>query len=81
MEIQNLRVYEKRGLITPHRTPGGTRLYSRDDIAVLSEIRILLSDGLNLAGIANVLALRVELTDLRSENEALQRRLDARGSG
>jgi len=57
MQIQNLRVYERRGLVDPDRTPGGTRLYSPDDIDRLHRIRELLADGLNLAGIARVLAL------------------------
>ncbi len=57
MEIQNLRVYERRDLVTPDRTAGGTRLYSPDDIEVLNRIRDLLADGLNLAGIARVLEL------------------------
>jgi MerR family transcriptional regulator, heat shock protein HspR len=57
MEIQNLRVYERRGLLQPDRSPGGSRLYSPDDIARLHRIRELLADGLNLAGIARVLVL------------------------
>ena len=57
MEIQNLRVYERRGLVDPDRTPGGSRLYSPADIDRLHRIRELLAEGLNLAGIARVLAL------------------------
>jgi MerR family transcriptional regulator/heat shock protein HspR len=57
MEIQNLRVYERRGLVDPDRTPGGSRLYSPDDIDRLHRIRELLADGLNLAGIAHVMRL------------------------
>jgi DNA-binding transcriptional MerR regulator len=57
MKIQNLRVYERRGLVDPDRTTGGTRLYSPDDIDRLHHIRELLADGLNLAGIARVIAL------------------------
>jgi MerR family transcriptional regulator/heat shock protein HspR len=57
MEIQNLRVYERRGLVDPDRTPGGSRLYSPDDIDRLHRVRELLADGLNLAGIAQVLTL------------------------
>ncbi|MEP9364026.1 MerR family transcriptional regulator [Nocardioides sp. CN2-186] len=57
MEIQNLRVYERRGLVEPDRTPGGSRLYSADDIDRLHRVRELLADGLNLAGIAHVVAL------------------------
>ncbi|WP_344043808.1 MerR family transcriptional regulator, partial [Nocardioides panacihumi] len=55
MEIQNLRVYERHGLLRPDRTSGGTRLYSPDDIDTLHRIRDLLAEGLNLAGIARVL--------------------------
>lgn len=64
MEIQNLRVYERRGLLEPDRTPGGTRLYSAADIDRLHRIRELLADGLNLAGIAKVLALEARVADL-----------------
>ncbi|UUZ59623.1 MerR family transcriptional regulator [Nocardioides sp. B-3] len=55
MEIQNLRVYERRGLVLPDRTPGGSRLYSQDDIGHLHRIRELLADGLNPAGVGQVL--------------------------
>ncbi len=65
MEVQNLRVYERRGLITPARTDGGTRLYSEADIERLEHIRDLLAEGLNLAGIARVLALEAEVRRLR----------------
>lgn len=65
MEIQNLRVYERRGLLTPDRTAGGSRLYSADDVARLERIGALLADGLNFAGIARVLALEDEVAELR----------------
>jgi MerR family transcriptional regulator/heat shock protein HspR len=66
MEIQNLRVYERRGLLTPDRTAGGTRLYSADDVERLERIRDVLADGLNLAGIARVLELEDEVVHLRA---------------
>lgn len=75
MQIQNLRVYERRGLVEPSRTPGGSRLYSRADIERLHRIRDLLADGLNLAGIARVLELEGEVSRLRAENEALRERV------
>ena len=65
MAIQNLRVYERRGLLRPTRTAGGTRLYSNVDIARLHRIRDLLAEGLNLAGIAHVLRLEDEVRALR----------------
>jgi MerR family transcriptional regulator/heat shock protein HspR len=66
---QNLRLYEARGLITPARSAGGTRRYSDSDLTRLRQIGQLLDDGLNLAGIAAVLALR-------TVNQALQTELD-----
>jgi DNA-binding transcriptional MerR regulator len=78
MQIQNLRVYERRGLVSPDRTAGGTRLYSEDDIGRLHRIRELLADGLNLAGIAAVLALEDENADLRAR---LARSRGGKGGG
>jgi MerR family transcriptional regulator, heat shock protein HspR len=75
MEVQNLRVYERRGLIEPARTPGGTRLYSHDDLERLIRIRDLLTDGLNLAGIAHVLALETEIRRLKATNARIRREL------
>ena len=72
MQVQNLRVYERRGLLTPDRTAGGTRLYSEADIERLERIRDLLAEGLNIAGVARVLALEDEVTRLRAENARLR---------
>jgi DNA-binding transcriptional MerR regulator len=63
--VQNLRAYERAGLLEPSRTSGGTRLYSRDDIDRLRRIDSLLRAGLNLAGIAMVLSLEDEIAGLR----------------
>jgi DNA-binding transcriptional MerR regulator len=73
MQIQNLRVYERRGLIEPARTAGGTRLYSEADILVLRRIAELLAEGLNLAGIARVLELEAQVAGLREELAARPR--------
>ncbi|MDO9455383.1 MerR family transcriptional regulator [Nocardioides sp.] len=74
MEIQNLRVYERRGLVDPDRTPGGSRLYSAVDIERLHRIRELLAQGLNLAGIAEVLRLEQENQRLREQVRRLRAR-------
>lgn len=66
LQIQNIRVYERRGLLEPARSEGGTRLYSRADIETLHRIRDLLAEGLNLAGIAKVLELEAEIGRLRA---------------
>jgi DNA-binding transcriptional MerR regulator len=73
MQVQNLRVYERRGLLEPDRTAGGTRLYSRADVERLHRIRELLGEGLNIAGIARVLALEAEVVRLRAECDRLRR--------
>ena len=72
MQVQNLRVYERRGLVEPDRTTGGTRLYSPADVERLHRIRDLLAAGLNLAGIGAVLALEDEIARLREENARLR---------
>jgi len=74
MQVQNLRVYERRGLVDPDRTPGGTRLYSRDDLHQLARIRDLLAEGLNLAGIDRVLHLEARVRRLENENDRLRRK-------
>jgi DNA-binding transcriptional MerR regulator len=64
-KIANLRVYERRGLLEPARTEGGTRLYSRADLERLTRIVELLEAGVNLAGIALVLDLEDDIAQLR----------------
>lgn len=67
MHPQTLRIYERKGLIDPYRTPGGTRRYSQDDIERLSLIQELTSQGLNLEGVKQVLDLQREVQSLRGE--------------
>jgi MerR family transcriptional regulator, heat shock protein HspR len=63
---QTLRAYERDGLLTPARTPGGTRRYSRRDVERLRLIRRLTQDeGLNLAGVRLVLELGEKLDGTR----------------
>lgn len=69
MGVQNLRLYEARGLLEPERTAGGTRRYSANDLDRLRRIGDLLGAGLNLAGIGMVLHLEGENARLRDEQE------------
>ena len=64
---QNIRLYERRGLLAPDRTAGGTRQYSDADLAVLRRIGQLLAEGLNLAGVAKVIELEAANARLRAE--------------
>ncbi|EWT03604.1 hypothetical protein N865_09150 [Intrasporangium oryzae NRRL B-24470] len=66
MGIQNLRLYEARGLLDPDRTEGGTRRYSANDLDRLRRIGTLLDAGLNLAGIAMVLQLEGRIVELEA---------------
>jgi MerR family transcriptional regulator, heat shock protein HspR len=76
MGVQNLRLYEQRGLLEPQRTAGGTRMYSSDDIDRLRRIGELLAAGLNLAGIARVLGLEHDNAWLERSNAQLRAELD-----
>ncbi|HET9691361.1 MAG TPA: helix-turn-helix transcriptional regulator [Acidimicrobiales bacterium] len=73
---QTLRIYERKGLLDPARTLGGSRRYSEHDIAHLRRIQELTSEGLNLEGVRRVLALEDQVAALRAELE--QARRDAR---
>ncbi|MDQ0277455.1 DNA-binding transcriptional MerR regulator [Arthrobacter silviterrae] len=64
---QNLRLYERKGLLEPRRTEGGTRRYSDNDLVTLQRITELLTQGLNLTGIRLVLALEAENTALKNQ--------------
>jgi MerR family transcriptional regulator/heat shock protein HspR len=64
---QTLRIYERRGLINPYRTPGGTRRYSQEDIERLELIQELTDQGLNLEGVKRVLNLRERIERLETD--------------
>jgi MerR family transcriptional regulator, heat shock protein HspR len=72
---QALRGYEDKGLIAPHRTDGGTRRYSRDDIDRIIEIAKHFDTGLNTEGVHQVMRLQAEADGLRQELK------EATGSG
>ncbi|MPZ71327.1 MAG: MerR family transcriptional regulator [Actinobacteria bacterium] len=76
MHPQTLRIYERRGLIDPYRTPGGTRRYSQDDIDRLKAIQDLTGQGLNLEGVKQVIDLQREVERLRDKIEELRGELD-----
>lgn len=68
---QTLRIYERKGLVDPRRTSGGSRRYSDADIELLRRIQELTNEGLNLAGVKRVLALEAEIVELRALNQRL----------
>ncbi|HWL49814.1 MAG TPA: helix-turn-helix transcriptional regulator [Acidimicrobiia bacterium] len=76
MHPQTLRIYERKGLLEPARTPGGTRRYSQEDIERLQLIQELTSQGLNLEGVRRVLALQEENRTLKRKVDRLRDKLD-----
>src|SRR5918995_2431517 len=75
MHPQTLRIYESRGLITPQRSPKGTRLYSHADVDRLRRIQELTSDGgMNLAGVERVFELEAQLERMQRKVGGLERR-------
>lgn len=77
MHAQTLRQYDRLGLVVPRRRPGGGRRYSLRDVATLREIQRMSQDeGINLAGIARILALQHQVTTLEKEVEKLRPRAD-----
>jgi MerR family transcriptional regulator, heat shock protein HspR len=64
---QTLRVYERRGLVDPLRTGGGSRRYSERDLQRLRHIQDLTAEGLNLEGVRRVLMLEAEVERLQGE--------------
>ncbi len=71
---QTLRIYERKGLLQPARTPGNTRRYSQRDIARLRMIqRLTQEQGLNLAGVKMIVEMEDQLDRMRRRMEALDR--------
>jgi MerR family transcriptional regulator/heat shock protein HspR len=70
MHPQTLRIYERKGLVDPARTGGGSRRYSDADISQLRRIQELTNEGLNLAGVKRVLELEAELELAQRELQA-----------
>lgn len=74
---QTLRIYERKGLVEPARTAGGSRRYSDENIALLRRIQELTNEGLNLAGVQRVLELEAENRELRRKLAQVQTRAQA----
>jgi MerR family transcriptional regulator, heat shock protein HspR len=76
MHPQTLRMYEQKGLVTPKRTAGNTRLYSETDLERLRLIQRLTTElGLNLAGVEAVLDLEEQLQRMQAQLERLEREM------
>jgi MerR family transcriptional regulator/heat shock protein HspR len=72
---QTLRVYERKGLVSPQRTQGNTRRYSPRDIRLLRRIQELTTEGINLAGVMRVLELETEIERLHARQARAAREI------
>lgn len=72
---QTLRIYEQKGLVSPQRTSGNTRMYSQADIERLQLIDALTDEGINLAGVIRILDLKGRLDERDEELDALHKRV------
>jgi MerR family transcriptional regulator, heat shock protein HspR len=70
---QTLRIYERKGLLDPIRTPGGSRRFSELDLARLRRIQELTAAGLNLEGVRRVLELEGEVRRLNAQLDQVRR--------
>ena len=75
MHPQTLRVYEQKGLVTPGRSRGNTRLYSQADIDRLNLISQLTDEGINLAGVIRILDMRERQAEREEEIDELRHRV------
>ena len=75
---QTLRIYERKGLVDPARTAGGSRRYSDADISQLRRIQELTTEGLNLAGVQKVLELEAQLAAVEAELADVKAQADAK---
>jgi MerR family transcriptional regulator, heat shock protein HspR len=82
LHAQTLRTYDRLGLVSPGRSPGGGRRYSVRDIALLQEVQRLSQDhGVNLAGIKRIIDLENQVDALRSRLAELAAELDEARAG
>ena len=72
MHPQTLRIYESKGLVSPQRSSGNTRLYSQADIERLDLIGRLTDEGINLAGVVRILDMRTQMDERDAEIEKLR---------
>jgi MerR family transcriptional regulator, heat shock protein HspR len=75
MHPQTLRQYDRLGLVSPGRSPGGGRRYSPRDVALLREVSRLSAEGISLAGIKRIVALESVVAQLNDDIDQLKRQV------
>ncbi len=73
---QTLRIYEAKGLVSPQRTSGNTRMYSQADVERLELIGRLTDEGINLAGVMRILDQRERMREIQAEADRLREEIE-----
>lgn len=73
---QTLRIYEAKGLVSPQRTSGNTRMYSQADVERLELIGRLTDEGINLAGVMRILDQRERMREIQAEADRLREEVE-----
>lgn len=73
---QTLRIYEAKGLVSPQRTSGNTRMYSQADVDRLELIGRLTDEGINLAGVMRILDQRERMREMQEEADRLREEVE-----
>lgn len=76
-----LRRLDEYDVVSPSRSPGGQRRYSRQEITLVQYVVQLADEGMTLAAIRRVLDLERQLHDARRRVEELEAELGRRGNG
>jgi MerR family transcriptional regulator, heat shock protein HspR len=66
---QTIRHYERLGLLSPHRTEGKMRLFSKKDVERLEQICSFTNLGVNLAGVEVIVKLLEKMDHMKGEME------------
>jgi MerR family transcriptional regulator, glutamine synthetase repressor len=76
LTARQIRYYEEHQLISPARTDGNRRLFSLNDIDVLLEIKDLIDQGVNMAGIKQLFFVKEQqaLTETMNKQAEKARR-------
>ena len=74
LEVQHafLRRLDEFGVVTPSRSAGGQRRYTRREVTVVAYVQELVDDGLTLAAVRRVLQLEQRVRELEAERDDLR---------
>lgn len=80
LEVQHafLRRLDEFGVVTPSRSAGGQRRYTRHEVTIVAYVQRLVEDGLTLAAIRRVLQLEQRVSELEAERDDLRAMLAER---